>query len=52
MLANEIIDLYRQGCENLDILNWALRNRLCLPEVRECLALINMNDARIDPQFN
>jgi hypothetical protein len=51
-LANEIIDQYRQGCENLDILNWALRNCVCLPEVRECLALINMNDARIDPQFN
>ncbi|NQV29224.1 MAG: hypothetical protein HQ518_33130 [Rhodopirellula sp.] len=51
-LAIEIVDQYRQGCENLDILNWALRKCLCLAEVRECLTLINMNDARIDPQFN
>ncbi|MBL6704767.1 MAG: hypothetical protein ISQ06_01550 [Planctomycetaceae bacterium] len=51
-LALEIIDQYRQGCENLDILNWALRNRVSLAEVRERLALINMNDARIDPRFN
>lgn len=51
-LAREIVDQYRQGCENLDILNWALRNRLSLNAVRDRLALINMNDARIDPQFN
>lgn len=51
-VANEIIDQYRQGCENLDILNWALRNRQCVDDVCECLVLINMNDARIDPRFN
>jgi hypothetical protein len=51
-LAIEIIDLYRQGCENLDIVNWALREKLSLAEVRERLAVINMNDARIDPRFN
>lgn len=51
-LANEIVDLYRQGCENLDILNWALRNEISMSAVRRCLVLINMNDARIDPQFN
>ena len=51
-LAGEIIDQYRQGCENLDILNWALRNCHCVDDVCECLVLINMNDARIDPQFN
>ena len=51
-LAGEIIDQYRQGCENLDILNWALRNRVSLADVRERLTLINMNDARIDPRFN
>lgn len=51
-LAIEIIDLYRQGCENLDIVNWALRNSLSLPAVRERLVLINMNDARILPQYD
>jgi hypothetical protein len=51
-LAVEIIDQYRQGCENLDILNWGLRNQMCLAAVRERLTLINMNDARIDPRFN
>ena len=51
-LAIVIIDLYRQGCENLDIVNWALREELNLPEVCERLAVINMNDARIDPRFN
>jgi len=51
-LAIEIVDLYRQGCENLDIVNWALREELPMHQVRRCLILINMNDARIDPQFN
>ncbi|MFT4556541.1 MAG: hypothetical protein ACKVII_06875 [Planctomycetales bacterium] len=51
-LAREIVDQYRQGCENLDILNWALRNCHCVDNVCQCLVLINMNDARIDPQFN
>lgn len=52
LLAVEIVDQYRQGCENLDILNWAFRNRVSLPAVRARLTLINMNDARIDPRFN
>lgn len=51
-LAIVIIDLYRQGCENLDIVNWALREDLSLPDVRDRLAVINMNDARMDPRFN
>jgi hypothetical protein len=29
-----------------------LREKLSLAEVRERLAVINMNDARIDPRFN
>ena len=51
-LACEIIDQYRQGCENLDILNWAIRNDQSIDDVYDCLILINMNDARIDPRFN
>lgn len=51
-LAIVIIDLYRQGCENLDIVNWALREEISLAEVRRRLTVINMNDARIDPRFN
>ena len=51
-LAAEVVDLYRQGWENLDILNWAIRTELDLKQVKDCLVVINMNDARFDPRLN
>lgn len=51
-LVLELIGLYRQGWQNLDIVNWAIRTGLDLEEVRERLVLINMNDARIAPKLS
>lgn len=51
-LAATIIDLYLQGFENLDIISWANRTGHEFEPVYECLLLINMNDARLDPKFN
>ena len=50
--AHDIVDFYRDGWENLDIINWAIRHEISIDEVYDCLNLINMNDARIDPRFN
>jgi hypothetical protein len=51
-LAREVVELYKSGWENLDIINWAMRQDIPIREVHDCLLLINMNDARIDPRFN
>jgi hypothetical protein len=51
-LAHELVERFRSGWENLDIINWATHQDFPMDEVYDCLVLINMNDARIDPQFN
>ncbi len=51
-LADEIIEQYRTGSENLDIINWALHYRQDMESVYECLVQINMNDARIHPALS
>lgn len=51
-LAMEIIDLYRTGWENLNIIHHSLHRNYPMDEVRGCLKMINMNDARLDPQFH
>ena len=51
-LAATIIGLYLEGFENLDIISWANRSGHHFDSVYECLLLINMNDARLDPRFN
>lgn len=51
-LTQEIIELYRNGWENLNIVAHALQRDYPMDEVRECLATINMNDARLNPQFH
>lgn len=50
-LADEIIEQYRTGSENLDIINWGLRRQQDMESVYECLVQINMNDARIHPSL-
>lgn len=51
-LAQEIIELYRTGWENLNIIEHALSREYPMGEVHNCLVTINMNDARLNPQFN
>jgi hypothetical protein len=43
---------YKAGWENVDIINWAMSHDVSMGDVYECLVLININDARIDPRFN
>jgi hypothetical protein len=51
-LTYEVVNRYRSGWENLDIINWAMKQDVSMDEVYDCLEIINMNDARIDPRFN
>lgn len=51
-LPSEIIELYRNGGENLSIILHAFQNDWPMDSVLACLYLINMNDARLDPRFN
>lgn len=50
-LSQEIIELYRTGWENLNIIHHALQREYPMDEVYDCLVTINMNDARLNPQF-
>lgn len=51
-LMAEVVEFYKAGWENLDIINWAMSHDVSMGDVYECLVLININDARIDPRFN
>ena len=51
LVANDVVDLYRDCIENLMIIKWALDEGHDLDAVLNCLELINMNDARLDPRF-
>ncbi len=51
VLAEDVIEQYRVGRENLDIVNWALHYGCDMDDLHECLVQINMNDARIQPDF-
>lgn len=50
-LSQEIIELYRTGWENLNIIDHAVQRAYPMDEVYDCLVTINMNDARLKPQF-
>lgn len=51
-LTQEIVDLYRTGWENLSIICHSLERAYPMEKVYCCLVTINMNDARLDPQFS
>ena len=51
-LNREIIELYRSGWENLDIINHAVRRDYPMNQIHDCLVTINMNDARLNPRFH
>lgn len=50
-LTCEIVDRYQAGGENLDIINWAMDEGHDSDAVFECLEVININDARLNPRF-
>ena len=50
--CHEVIDLYRQGWENLDFYTRAYQVDWNIERVFDLLLLINMNDARMTPCFN
>ncbi len=50
-LSQEVVDLYRTGWENLNIIGHALQREYPMDAVLNCLVTINMNDARLNPQF-
>ena len=52
LFGEEVIDLYRQGWENLDFYTRAYQVQWDLERVFDLLLLINMNDARLSPCFN
>lgn len=50
-LMYDIVELYRNGYENLNIIDWAFGRKHCMDAVYDCLIAINMNNARLDPRF-
>jgi len=51
-LIDPIIEHFKQGRENLDILLWAMQEKLPMDEVREILTALDVNSARIQCQFD
>src|SRR5262249_10828228 len=51
-LIDPILDHFKHGCENLDILLWALSDRLPMPEVLEILEALDVNSRRIECRFD
>jgi hypothetical protein len=51
-LINSILDHFKQGRENLDIILWARRDRLPMNEVLEILEALDVNSRRIECQFD
>jgi len=45
-VVTQVVDLVKQGEQNLNILAWATRVQLCTGRVREVLEIINMNHWR------
>lgn len=51
-LLDPIIEHFKKGHENLDILLWAMEERLPMDEVRAILTTLDVNSARIQCQFD
>jgi len=51
-LIDPIIEHFKHGRENLDIILWALDQRLPLNEVREILEALDVNSRRIECLFD
>lgn len=50
-LLDELLDLLKNGAENLTIINWALEGCKPMEEVHRILAAIDMNSRRLKCQF-
>jgi hypothetical protein len=51
-LIDPIIEHFKKGRENLDILLWAMQEKLPMDEVRKILTTLDVNSARIQCQFD
>jgi hypothetical protein len=51
-LIDPILDHFKRGWENLDIILWAVGNRLPMGEVFEILETLDVNSRRIECQFD
>ena len=51
-LIDPILDHFKHGRENLDILLWAMQLRLPMEEVREILEALDVNSRRIECRFD
>ena len=48
----EIIDKLKAGQENLDVINWALDNRISMDTVRDILEKLDINSRRLAHRFD
>ena len=48
-LVNKIIDIFKNGGENLDVVNFAISNQLDIEEVLHLLHVLDINARRISP---
>jgi hypothetical protein len=51
-LIDPILEHFKHGGENLDIIIWALKNRLPMSEVIEILETLDVNSRRIECRFD
>ena len=51
-LIDPILEHFKHGRENLDIILWALRNRLPMNDVLEILEALDVNSRRIECRFD
>jgi len=50
-LIDEILEMLKDGQENLNVLNWAIDNDLPMEEVLEILETLDINSRRIECRF-
>jgi hypothetical protein len=51
-LIDPIVERLKRGCENLEIILWALKNRLPMSDVLEILEALDVNSRRIECRFD
>ena len=51
-LIDPIVERLKHGCENLEIILWALKNRLPMSDVIEILEALDVNSRRIECRFD
>ena len=51
-MIDPILEHFKHGRENLDIILWALKNRLPMNDVLEILEALDVNSRRIECRFD